>query len=712
MFSLHERPTKLCDRLSRRELIRIGGLSTLGLSLPSLLAAGERLPLVGAGDRTFGRAKNVIFLWLQGGPPQHETFDPKPDAPAEIRGPFNPIQTNISGMQFCELLPRTSRVADKLAVVRSLSTNSNIHSASGYWVLTGYRYRGPNPRTIQPTDWPFFGSIVKKMKPSEVLPALSTVWIPDIMRLNEDVRPAGQTAGFMGSQWDPDHFTGDPSLPDYKIEGLWQSDVPPLRLTRRKQLLDQIDQHFQQLRHSRSVQVGDRFKHQAMDLLTGGRGRDAFAIEKEPDKVRDRYGRRKWGQCVLLARRLIEAGARLVHVNWPRDPGDNAVDNPLWDTHAQNADRLEDVLCPQFDWTFSALIEDLEQRGLLDETLVVAIGEFGRTPKINAKAGRDHWGSVFSFAMAGAGIAGGQVYGASDRHGAYPTRNRVEPGDLTATIFHLLGIDHGGAFADREGREHRLTEGRPLYKLLGTAPATVERIAPGGDLGRLSPFSDATLLNTNFEDPVPLRPIDFGSRPKGWRAAPLVEERQSERFGVRLVDRGERRHVTIGFGSGSEVAVQKFSKGTQALLAQEIRNPRIGRFLLCVHVRGEGTSRTYYENVLLKNFTCRLIFYRYTDRSKDPTRRKVLSSVEFQPSYGSTGDLDYESFELAVVLAAPGPGQNFAVGNGLGVAVLMEKTSDGVLELATEGGPHGAWIGIDDVRLDFLSGKINEDVKV
>ncbi len=215
------------------------------------------------------------------------------------------------------------------------------------------------------------------------------------------------------------------------------------------------------------MQTYDRFQQQAYDLITSGRAREAFDVHKEPAKVRERYGRGQWASCLILARRLIEAGVRLVHVGWPREPGDNAVDNPMWDTHARNADRLEDVLCPQFDVGFTALLEDLDQRGLLDETLVVCIGEFGRTPKINANGGRDHWGHVFSFALAGAGISGGQVYGASDATGSYPARDPVSGGDLTATLFHLLGIDYRGTFHDREGRIHKLTEGTPGLSVAG-----------------------------------------------------------------------------------------------------------------------------------------------------------------------------------------------------------------------------------------------------
>src|SRR5262249_4631811 len=227
MLSIIDNALTLGDRVSGWEWLPAGGLSALGFSLPTLLRAGDKphrpaaAPKLG-GDLgpTFGGAKNVIYLWLQGGPPQHETFDPKPDAPAEIRGPFRPIATNVPGIRFCELLPRTARHADKLAVVRSLSTRDDNHDVSGYWLLTGHPYGPGSARQIKPTDWPYFGSIVKMLKPSRELPALTSVWIPDVMRLNDNVTPAGQTAGFLGKPWEPERFVGDPAAPDYRVEGL------------------------------------------------------------------------------------------------------------------------------------------------------------------------------------------------------------------------------------------------------------------------------------------------------------------------------------------------------------------------------------------------------------------------------------------------------------------------------------------------------------
>ena len=668
MLTILDRPAKLCDGFSRREVLTAGGLSILGLSLPNLLRASEDAPVDESSAVTLGRAKNVIFLYLTGGPPQHETFDPKPNAPAEIRGVFKPISTNVPGIHFCELLPRTARIADKLAVVRSMATNDHIHSSSGAWVLTGYKYKGQNARTIQPTDWPWFGSLIKRYKPSDTLPALSSVWIPTINRLNENVTPAGQTGGFMGSQWDPERFLGDPADPAYKIDG-FEPRIPTLRLQQRKRLLDQVRRQFGTAQSVASVQRFNAYQQQALDLMTSGKAQQAFAISEEPDRVRERYGRNRWGQTVLLARRLIEAGVRLVHVQWPREPGDNAVDNPMWDTHAQNHDRLEDVLCPMFDVGFTALIEDLDQRGLLAETLVVAIGEFGRTPKINSKAGRDHWGSVFSFVMAGAGISGGQVYGSSDNHGAFPLSDRVEPGDLTATMFHLLGLDHRGTFTDPLGREHALTRGEPIWKLLGTGPATGERVEPGGNVERVPPFDPERLLvNSDFQGMERLMHVSSPSRPKGWRVAPNAPEKLDDRLGVwlRQEEDHDQSYVAIGFNLDTGVSPLSFSRGALAYLAQEVRSPFAGTFRFSVRACGNGSSATFFEDVFQKHFTCRLVFFQYLEAAKRATERKELASVEFAPSFQVAQTTTLDEFELVKRFENSNPGGNFSFGARIG----------------------------------------------
>ena len=703
MFALHTSPSRLCDGVSRRELLRIGGLSMLGLSLPRLLAARETAPLgVLPTDKTFGKAKSIIYLWLAGGPPQHETFDPKPAAPLEIRGPFKPISTNVPGIQFCELLPRTAALADKLAIIRSLSTNDNTHDSSGYWLWTGYKYQGPNSRTIQPTDWPYFGSLVKKLKPSDTLPPLSTVWLPDIARLNENVTPAGQTGGILGQEWDVDRFLGDPSAANYQVEGLRLSELPPLRINQRQELLKQVEKHFAAAERGGAVRLFDKYQQQAFDLMTSGAAREAFAIDKEPDKLKDRYGRNRWGQCVLLARRLVEAGVRLVHVQWPREPGDNAVDNPLWDTHAQNAERVEDVLCPMFDQGYTALIEDLASRGLLDETLVVAVGEFGRTPKVNGNGGRDHWGPVFCASLAGAGVAGGQVYGSSDKDGAYPATDKVEPPDFTATIFHLLGISPASTFADREGREHRLTLGQPLYKLLGVEPATQERCKCTGDPDRV-PFFDEKemLLDPGFTSAAPLMPADGPARPRGWKAGPL------DASGLTIQKRpGE---VVLGVVVTGAAGIS-IAKGQAAILAQEVRSPFSGTFTAKVQVCGEATDREWFEGAFLKHFTCKLILFQYTDPSKKATARQEHIAVNFVPKWCDAATPRYEPVELTKEFIHPTPGNNFSFGRGLGIGIVVEKTSDGPLELPAK--PLSAWLRVKHVDLTFQGKPVNKDVTV
>ncbi len=708
MLSLLDRTASLAARVSRREWLRIGGLSALGVSLTNVLQASETPSLrTGATPRLasdldsgFGRAKNVIYLWLQGGPPQHETFDPKPDAPVDIRGPFKPIATNVPGIRFCELLPRTARYADKLAIVRSLSTRDDNHDVSGYWLLTGYPYGPGSARQIKPTDWPYFGSIIKKLKPSQKLPALTSVWIPDVMRLNDNVTPAGQTAGFLGKSWEPERFVGDPALPNYHIEGLSLSgDLTRIRLDRRQDLRAQLDRHFEKAVRSDAIEVWNRLSQKAFDLVTSGAARAAFDLSKESDRTRDRYGRYTWGQSVLLARRLVEAGVRLVHVNWAREPGDSAVDNPMWDTHAQNADRLQDCLCPQFDVTFAALMDDLADRGLLEETLVVVIGEFGRTPRINKLGGRDHWGHVFSFAMAGAGIRGGQVIGASDKNGAYPATDPIRGGDLTATIFHLLGIDSNGTFYDKTNRPHLITQGQPIHALLGDTPATTERCPPGGDPSFVPPYDTSLLLDTAFNSDLPLVPPSPLTRDKGWRAFPIWTNKST---GVAI--RKETAGLVVGYGLQGESSGLVIEEGTRTILAQEIRNARGGHYTFAVKVAGEGSSRDEFEKNFLANMVCRLLLFRCRDTKKDPRNADELAAVEFRPSFNKI-----EKFQVDRFLGSTIPGANFPIGNGLGVAVVIAKKTPGQLILSRNE-PHRAALRIHSVALDFSPRARDENV--
>lgn len=464
MLSIAE-PVISRSRIGRRELLRVGGIAPLWLSLSHLACSQTHAAASSAQNSLFGRAKNVIWLYMAGGPSQYETFDPKPDAPAEIRGVFKPIATNVPDIQICELLPRIAGIVDKLAIVRSMATDDPNHESGGYWINTGRKYAGPNMRSVNPDDWPTLGSIVKMLKPSTSLP-FSSVMLPESIIANPNVFLPGQNGGFLGHRWDPEVFKCDPSAPGFRIDDYSPlDDVPSTRLAARRDLLQQFDKKIRQPTATGDLER-DQLTQEAFGVLLSGATGGAFSLDEESATTRDRYGRGKWGQSVLLARRLIEAGVRMAFVNWPREPGDLSAGNPLWDTHSQNNPRMKDVLCPQFDLGFTALIQDLDERGLLDETLVVAIGEMGRTPQFNASGGRDHWGNVFSFVMAGAGIRGGQVHGESDRTGAYPVSDRVQPQDLTATILHLLGIGHEAFFPDRFGRPNRATDGEPIYALL------------------------------------------------------------------------------------------------------------------------------------------------------------------------------------------------------------------------------------------------------
>lgn len=703
MFSLHDQCLR-ANQLERREWLRVGGLSALGLTLPQLLQAKHSTAapsprLSGELGSTFGQAKNVIFLWLQGGPPQHETFDPKPDAPAEIRGPFKPISTNVAGIQISELLPRTSCYADKMAIVRSLVTRDENHDVSGYWLLTGYPYGPGTARQIKPGDWPYFGSVVKMLKPSEKLPALTSVWIPDMMRLNDNVTPAGQTSGFLGKLWEPERFVGDPAAPNYDIEGLRLiGDVTKIQVDRRRDLLRQLETGFDALARNDQVGAWDRLSQQAFELLTSGGARAAFDLRQESDKTRDRYGRYTWGQSVLLARRLIEAGVRLVHVNWARDPGDNAVDNPLWDTHALNADRLQDNLCPQFDVTFSALMDDLSDRGLLDETLVVVIGEFGRTPKINANGGRDHWGHVFSFAMAGAGIQGGQVIGASDKNGAYPATTPFTGGDLTATIFHLLGIDPSGVFHDKLNRPHPITKGEPIAAMLTNASVKIELRPSEGDMTFVPPFDTRLLFDPEFDTKLSLIAPAPPVRDKGWRAFPTLTTQAA----TGLIVQKDHKCLRMGFGLHESPLDTVLEQGTSALLAQEIRNARGGQYTLTILAGGDASTADVFDSVFVANFTFRLALFRFNDIRKDPRAVTELASTEFVPNFGKP-----ELFTLDRFLGSTTPGSNFAIGSGLGIRVVIEKKTPGQLVLSQDLRASAA-LRIESVCLSF-SPRIRDD---
>ena len=408
MLSIHGNGVRLCDGLTRREMLRVGGLGAFGLSLPELLRS-HSVHAASSAPGKKAKAKSCIVLFLLGGPPQHSTWDPKPNAPPEIRGEFKPIATNVTGLQIGELMPRTAKVADKIAVLRALQSNDNAHSSSGYFMMTGRPHAPMNVENANPgppNDYPTLGGIVRRLENrTGGIPAAVT--LPHrIFNTDGSVWP-GQDAGFLGRSADPWLFNCKPGTPDFRIDELnLPGDVAENRLENRKSLLEQVNQHLDGVERTGKLNQYSKQTHQAFDLLRSAQSRNAFRLDQEPAATRDRYGRSHFGQSVLLGRRLIESGVKLVQVNWYRGP-DEPSDAPCWDSHTKEAHRLKTALLPPFDQAYSALLEDLVQRGMLDDTLVVVMAEFGRSPRINAAGGRDHWGYVYSAALAGGGVRGG-----------------------------------------------------------------------------------------------------------------------------------------------------------------------------------------------------------------------------------------------------------------------------------------------------------------
>jgi hypothetical protein len=467
MLGLRASGTRLCDGLTRREWLRAGGLTAFGLSLPGLLEARAQAGPA-PGGTSFGKAKSCIVLFHLGGPPQHDTWDPKPDAPAEIRGELKSMPTKIPGLRVGELMPRTAGLVDRLCILRAVSTDDNAHSSSGYWMLTGVPHQPTNSEDSKPgapNDWPCLAALVQRLRPSRGgLPA--SITLPDHIWNNGGLSWPGQDGGFLGRSADPWLIHCDPNTADFEIPGLALTpDIPARRMHERLSLLKQVNHRLDAVERSEALGRYDQRSRQAFDLLRAGKARQAFDLSREPAAVRERYGRTRWGQSVLLARRLVEAGVSLVQVNWTRLPND-PVDSPAWDTHNRNAARLKGTLMAPMDLAYSALLEDLESRGLLEETLVVWMGEFGRSPKINPGAGRDHWGRVFSITLAGGGVRGGQVIGASDPTGGLPKDGRVQPQDLGATIFHCLGYAPHTEVHDALGRPLAISRGQVIRQVV------------------------------------------------------------------------------------------------------------------------------------------------------------------------------------------------------------------------------------------------------
>jgi hypothetical protein len=440
-------------RITRRECIKIG---LGGLTLPGLLRLQA---LAGDPKAQAPKAKSVIVLFLSGGPSQLDMWDMKPDAPEEIRGSFRAIDTKVPGIQVCEHLPRMAGLADKYAIIRSVTHEESAHPAAAYWMMSGapIALAAPDASFMSRVDRPHMGSALARIL-GPVVPSMPPfVMVPEAMAPNGPER-AGQHAGFLGASFDPYRINSDPNLPDYSPGVLvTPAGLTSERLHGRQVLLDQLD-------GPNPDSSMDEFQAKAFDLLSSTAAQQAFDINAEPQTTRDRYGRHVFGQSTLLARRMVEAGVRLVHVNWVRH--DNGKGGQGYDTHGQHLAMAKDNLLPPTDAAFSSLVEDLDQRGLLDETLVVMMGEFGRTPRFNDAAGRDHWPHCFSVVMAGGGIKGGQVYGSSDRIAAYPSSDPVSPEDLLATIYTRLGVDPHTLIHDQQDRPFVLADGQPISGLL------------------------------------------------------------------------------------------------------------------------------------------------------------------------------------------------------------------------------------------------------
>jgi hypothetical protein len=447
----------LCDGLSRRSFLKVGAASMGALGLPKLM----ELEAKGAVNDRQARIKNCITIFLVGSPGQVDTWDMKPDAPAEVRGQFRPTQTNVNGIQICEHFPLMARMMDKVALIRSLHHRTGATHENGQrWMMTGHDFNADSVK-------PHTGSIISRVFGQRgELPA--NVVLPGPIGNTGAGNLHGQTAGYLGSAHEPFFLGADPASPNFRVADL---EVPQgesaTRMDARRQLLSQIDE-LQRRTETRSTAMHDSSYERAFRLLTSRRAKEAFDLTKENDRLRDRYGRNTFGQSCLMARRLIEAGVRTVTVNH----FDTVFGQSCWDMHADggglnNTYRdYQNHLCPQFDLAYTALISDLEQRGMLQDTVVAVLSEFGRTPRLNARGGRDHYPNAWTNFLAGGNIRGGQVVGSTDRIGSRPHDYPIEPPQILASIYHGMGIDLDTTMMPGPGeRPIRLVDAEPIRML-------------------------------------------------------------------------------------------------------------------------------------------------------------------------------------------------------------------------------------------------------
>ncbi len=447
MLEFVDRSPRRCDGLSRRNFLKVGALGFGGLTLADLLR--ERSEGAPAG-RTVPE-RSVILIWLDGGPPQHETYDPKPEAPAEYRGPLKPIETAIPGVQVSELLPRHAQLLDKVSIIRSLHHDNGDHFAAAHWMLTGYLGSNAVNKTPQ---YPSAGSIIARLKGASEPGMPAYVGLPRTHSVG--LAPGYHGAAFLGSAYNPFNADGNPASDRYQVPNLTlPAGVSGARLEGRRDLMGAFEQArraFDRLTPAASL---DRFEEQAFSMVLGQSARRAFDLKQEDPRLRDRYSRHEWGQSALLARRLVESGVRFVTLTFGG-----------WDFHSSLEKGMHRVL-PILDAAVGTLIEDLDRRGMLDSTMVIVMGEFGRTPRMNKKGvpgsdavpGRDHWGRVMSVLIGGGGIPGGRVIGSSTARGEYPRSQPLRPQDLMATLYHQLGIDPETTFPNRAGQPIRIVSG-------------------------------------------------------------------------------------------------------------------------------------------------------------------------------------------------------------------------------------------------------------
>lgn len=489
MLTVLGSPRRSCDGITRRETLKVGALSALGaFGLPQLLEGDE----VRRSNRP-GRAKSVILLYLLGGAATQDMIDLKPSGPADIRGEFQPISTNVPGIQICEHLPRTSRWMHKMALVRSLNHRAGCHNTLPSY--TGSEMMTPDNTVTRDSFPPSMGSVCEYLRVESMTSRAALeraidqlpdyVYMPCYLGWGQAIRRAGPYGGSLGKRFDalttevspfkapgdtrgaagnPATVLGEPRLPDSTLaEGVTLD-----RLNRRRTLSEQLDDQLRRADAQVAVDSFNRTQRRAFNILTSTDVRSAFDLEREDPRLRERYGRTLFGNCSMIARRLVERGVRFINVSWDLFWDRVPINYDAWDTHTRNFHVLKNVNLPEFDQTYSALLGDLQDRGLLDETLVVVLSEMGRTPRINGSAGRDHWTYCYGMWFAGGGIRGGTVVGESDGQAAYVKDRPVSPADVCATIYEALGIDPDLMVPDRSGRPIGIGHGgRPIREILG-----------------------------------------------------------------------------------------------------------------------------------------------------------------------------------------------------------------------------------------------------